>query len=63
MRLNRTNYPGSALGGLWLKIRDDYLSPQRLSNSIHAFLFMTLYMVGFSFIKKAIPAGRSLFLG
>ena len=55
IRLNRTNYPGSALGGLWLKIRDDYLSPQRVSNSIHAFLFMTLYMVGFSFIKKAIP--------
>ena len=55
IRLNRTNYPGSALGGLWIKIRDDYLSPQRVSNSIHAFLFMTLYMVGFSFIKKAIP--------
>ncbi|MDP1701142.1 MAG: phosphatase PAP2 family protein [Aestuariivirga sp.] len=55
IRLNRTNYPGSAVGGLWIKIRDDYLSPQRVSNSIHAFLFMTLYMVGFSFIKKAIP--------
>ncbi len=55
IRLNRTNYPGSALAGLWFKLRDDYLSPQRVANSIHAFLFMTLYMVGFSFIKKAIP--------
>ena len=63
MRLYWTSYKGSALGGLWLKIRDDYLAPQRLSNSIHAFLFMSLYMLGFAFIKKAIPAGRSLFLG
>ena len=42
----------SACGSNW---RDDYLAPQRVANSIHAFLFMTLYMVGFSFIKKAIP--------
>ena len=55
IRLNRSNYQGSALAGLWFKMRDDYLSPQRIANSVHAFLFMTLYMIGFSFIKKAIP--------
>jgi hypothetical protein len=55
VRLYWTGYKGSALSGLWLKISDDYLAPQRISNSIHAFLFMSLYMLGFAFIKKAIP--------
>ncbi len=63
IRLNRTNYPGSALGGLWIKIRDDYLSPQRVSNSIHAFLFMTPLHGGLFLYQKGNPAGRSLFLG
>lgn len=55
VRLSRSGHQGSALGGLWRKLNDDYLSPRRVANSLHAFLFMTLYMVGFSFIKKAIP--------
>ena len=55
VRLYWTGYSGSALGGLWLKISDDYLAPQRVSNAIHAFLFMSVFMLGFAFIKKAIP--------
>ena len=55
VRLYWTGYTGSALSGLWLKIGDDYLAPQRVSNAIHSFLFMSLYMLGFAFIKKAIP--------
>ena len=54
-RLAQAGYKGSALAALWFKMRDDYLAPQRVSNAVHAFLFMSLYMVGYTFIKRAIP--------
>jgi hypothetical protein len=54
-RLSKVGYKGSAFAALWLKLRDDYLAPQRVSNAVHAFLFMSLYMVGYTFIKRAIP--------
>jgi PAP2 superfamily len=55
IRLARLGYDGGLLHALWAKTRDDYLAPGRVSNAVHAVIFMTLYMVGYSFIKKAIP--------
>jgi hypothetical protein len=55
VRLARIGYEGALLPALGRKFRDDYMAPQRVSNALHAALFMTLYMVGYTFIKKAIP--------
>ncbi len=54
-RLARIGHKGSLLAALGVKLRDDYLAPTRISNAVHAFLFMSLYMVGYTFIKRAIP--------
>lgn len=56
LRLTRAGHQGSLLAALGLKLRDDYLTPTRLSNALHAMLFMSLYMVGYTFIKRAIPS-------
>jgi hypothetical protein len=58
VRLARSGYRGSVLAALGVKLRDDYLAPTRISNAIHAFIFMSVYMVGYSFIKKAIPSAH-----
>ena len=58
VRLARAGHEGALLPALWRKLRDDYLAPQRVSNALHAALFMTLYMVGYLFIKKAIPTAH-----
>jgi hypothetical protein len=54
-RLWRANYQGSLFAALGLKIRDDFLAPTRIANAFHAFLFMTIYMIGYNFMKRAIP--------
>jgi hypothetical protein len=58
VRLARTGHEGAVIPALGRKLRDDYLAPQRVSNALHAALFMTLYMVGYTFIKKAIPTAH-----
>jgi hypothetical protein len=58
VRLARIGYEGALLPALGRKFRDDYFAPQRISNALHAVLFMTLYMVGYTFIKKAIPTAN-----
>ena len=55
IRLARSGYGGSALAALGAKVRDDYLAPRRIANALHAFAFMSLYMAGYTFIKRAIP--------
>jgi hypothetical protein len=55
IRLARLGHKGSLVAALGLKLRDDYLTPLRISNGLHAVVFMTLYMVGYTFIKRAIP--------
>jgi hypothetical protein len=54
-RLWRVNYQGSLFPALGRKIMDDFLAPSRVANALHAFLFMTIYMVGYNFMKRAIP--------
>ena len=54
-RLARSGYRGSATAALGAKLRDDYLAPRRVANALHAVAFMSLYMVGYNFIKRAIP--------
>jgi hypothetical protein len=58
VRLARLKYEGALLPALGAKLRDDYLAPQRVSNAIHAVIFMTIYMVGYTFIKRAIPVAH-----
>ena len=58
LRLARSGHKGSVTVALAAKLRDDYFTPARVSNALHAFLFMTLYMVGYTFIKKAIPTAN-----
>jgi hypothetical protein len=58
VRLARAGHKGSLFAALGCKLRDDYCAPLRVSNALHAFLFMSTYMVGYSFIKKAIPAAQ-----
>ena len=55
VRLARVGHSGSLAVALGAKLRDDYLAPVRISNAVHAFAFMSLYMVGYTFIKRAIP--------
>ena len=58
LKLARQRYSGSVTKALWIKLRDDYFAATRVSNALHAFLFMTIYMVGYTFIKKAIPTAH-----
>jgi PAP2 superfamily len=58
IRLARSGHQGSVVVALWHKLRDDYLAPMRIANAVHAFLFMSAYMVGYTFIKKAIPSAN-----
>ena len=62
IRLNRTNYPGSAILAYGSRYATIICLHSAFSNSIHAFLFMTLYMVGF-LLQEGNSAGRALFLG
>lgn len=55
VRLDRSGYKGGIPAALGVKLRDDYLAPTRIANAVHAVFFMTLYMVGYTFIKRAIP--------
>lgn len=55
VRLARIGHQGSLALALGAKLRDDYFTPTRISNGFHAVIFMTLYMVGYTFIKRAIP--------
>ncbi|WP_373505927.1 phosphatase PAP2 family protein [Aestuariivirga sp.] len=55
VRLARTGHQGSLALALGAKLRDDYFTPTRISNGLHAVIFMTVYMVGYTFIKRAIP--------
>jgi hypothetical protein len=54
-RLARAGHQGSLFLALGRKLLDDYLAPVRVANAVHAMSFMTLYMVGYTFIKRAIP--------
>jgi PAP2 superfamily len=58
IRLARARHEGSVIVALGHKLRDDYFAPMRISNAVHAFLFMSAYMVGYTFIKKAIPSAH-----
>lgn len=55
-RLWYTGHQGSPLLALKSKLFDDILAPERVSNTIHAFLVNGIFFVGFLGIKKAIPA-------
>jgi hypothetical protein len=55
VRLGRTGYQGSVFAALGVKLRDDYLAPGRISNALHSIMFMTIYMMGYTFMKAAIP--------
>jgi hypothetical protein len=55
-RLWYTGYAGSAFAALKTKLLDDILAPERISNTVHAFLVNGIFFVGFLAIKKAIPA-------
>lgn len=55
VRLARIGHQGSLTAALGAKLRDDYFTPMRISNGLHAVVFMTIYMVGYTFIKRAIP--------
>ena len=55
IRLARIGHKGSATAALWAKLRDDYLTPTRVSNGFHAVIFMTIYMMSYTSIKRAIP--------
>ena len=58
VRLARTRYAGPLFPALWHKTRDDYFAPQRVANAVHATVYMTLFMVGYTFIKNAIPTAN-----
>ncbi len=58
IRLARSGYRGSVVVALGQKLRDDYFAPTRISNAVHAFLFMSSYMVGYTFIKKSIATAN-----
>lgn len=58
VRFARSGSDGSLTAALGRKLLGDYLSPLRISNAVHAFLFMSAYMVGYTFIKKAIPTAH-----
>ena len=58
IRLARLKYEGALLPALWAKLRGDFFAPTRVSNAIHSVIFMTAYMVGYTFIKKAIPTAN-----
>ena len=55
VRLGRAGYQGSVAAALGVKLRDDYLAPERISNAVHSVAFMTVYMAGYTFMKTAIP--------
>jgi hypothetical protein len=55
IRLGRAGHDGSLTTALWAKLNGDYLAPERISNALHAVAFMSVYMVGYTFIKRAIP--------
>ncbi|MFO1034399.1 MAG: phosphatase PAP2 family protein [Hyphomicrobiales bacterium] len=58
VRLARAGHQGSVTLALGRKVRDDYFAPLRVANALHSFLFMSAYMVGYTFIKKAIPTAH-----
>ena len=58
LRLARAGHQGSVVVALGLKLRDDYFAPLRVANAIHAFAFMSAYMVGYTFIKKSIATAH-----
>jgi hypothetical protein len=58
VRLARSGHQGSVVAALGAKLANDYLTPGRISNGLHAVLFMTAYMVGYTFIKRAIPTAH-----
>ena len=51
----RSGQGGSPLAAIATKLRDDILSPQRVSNTLHIFLANGIFFIGFIAIKKAIP--------
>lgn len=54
-RLWYSGYKGSPFLALKSRLLDDILAPERVSNTIHAFLVNGIFFVGFLGIKKAIP--------
>jgi hypothetical protein len=54
-RLWFTGYRGSPVLALKRKLLDDILAPERVSNTIHAFVINGLFFVAFLAIKKGIP--------
>ncbi|MFT3989148.1 phosphatase PAP2 family protein [Aestuariivirga sp.] len=55
IRLARSGYRGSVMAALSAKLRNDYFAPIRVANGLHAAVFMTIYMSGYTFIRRAIP--------
>jgi membrane-associated phospholipid phosphatase len=58
VRLARTKYDGPLFPALWQKLSGDYLAPERVANTFHATVYMSLFMVGYTFIKNAIPTAN-----
>ncbi len=54
-RLWKSGHEGSALAALGARLGCDLFAPRRIANAIHASAFMTIFMIGYTFIKKAIP--------
>jgi hypothetical protein len=58
VRLAKTKYAGPLFPALWRKLSEDYFAPERVANAFHTMVYMTLFMVGYTFIKDAIPAAN-----
>jgi hypothetical protein len=58
IRLARAKYTGPLFPALWQKLARDYFAPQRVANAMHATVYMSLFMVGYTFIKNAIPVAN-----
>jgi PAP2 superfamily len=56
VRLFKTNFQGALLPALWNKIVNSTFTPERLSNIVHATIFISIFMMGFAAIKDLIPA-------
>lgn len=55
VRLWRCGYAGSPTAALLRRLSNDVLSPERVANSLHAYLPMAVFILGFTAIKPSIP--------
>jgi PAP2 superfamily len=58
VRLYKIDFRGALLPALWNKIIEKTFAPERVSNILHATIFISIYMMGFTVIKDLIPTAR-----